>query len=479
MSQTTARYSINYRLTVKPFLNLLIMKKLYFVMIFLLAFFMTNKSSAQVFTSGFESWTLVAPIQPTDWFGTKTGFSVDSATQYTSVPYAGTYSCKLVCRSAQAKRLTTQPLSITATAYNISFWVKGHGSIRTGLYTGGSNNTTAYKYGAWINVNSTSWAQKTQTIVSDTISSSAEFILSVRNSLADLEDIQVDDVQITTGSIQTVSIHDIQYATTSPYASAYNGQVLITGGIVSAKYYKGMFIQGGYGPWSGLYVYDSAHIAAAGIAVGDSVTLTGTVSETQTYTELKTLTNVTKVSSGNLPHAAFPVTLVNTYNEELEGVLVSMTNMPCVDATLSSTQGEWTVYNGSDSTHIGGLLYKFTTATIGSHYNIKGVVYLSSGVMRVEPRLAADVDISTVGISEQPSQTISIYPNPFSSVLNLWNLEGMQQIRITGLLGETIATYPVEGNSMKLSLEGIAPGIYFISFCNGNTILETHKILKL
>jgi hypothetical protein len=455
------------------------MRKFYVFMIAGLFSLVINNTSAQVFTSGFETWTTAAPIEPTDWFGTKTGFSVDSATQYTSLPHAGSYACKLVCRSSVAKRLTTKPLSITLTAYNISFWVKGHGSIRTGLYTGGSNNTTAYKYGSWINVNSSSWSQKTQTIISDTVSSSPEFILSVRNSLADLEDIQVDDVEITTGTIQTVSIHDIQYATTSPYASAYNGQVLITGGIVSAKYNKGMFIQGGYGPWSGLYVYDSAHIAAAGITVGDSVTIIGTVSETQTYTELKTITNVTKVSSANTLHPAFPVTLVNSYNEELEGVLVSMTNIPCVDASGSALYGEWTVYNGTDSTKIGGLLYKYTTATVGAHYNIAGVVYLGGGdAVRVEPRDVNDVQVNSVGITETKQNLISMYPNPATSQLNIVNIVGIQEIRISNILGETVHIYPVSADHIAINVSDLQNGIYFVSLLNNSMVAMTRKFVK-
>jgi hypothetical protein len=454
------------------------MKKIYLLLCIILSLTF-HKSMAQVFTSGFESWTTVAPIQPTDWFGTKTGFSIDSATQYTSAPHAGTYACKLVCRIAQAKRLTTQPLSITAsTTYTITFWVKGHGSIRTGLYTGGSNNTTAYVYGSWFNINSSTWAQKTQSIVCDTTSSTAEFILSVRNTLSDLEDIQVDDVNITSGSTTTVPIHDIQYTTTSPYASPYNGLMVITGGIVSAKYNNGMFLQSGYGPWSGIYVSDSAHIAAAGIAQGDSVTIAGMVTEVQTYTELKTISNVNKVSSGNVLHPAFPVTLVNTNNEELEGVLVSISSLPCSDNT-GSALGNWAVYNGTDTTHMGGLIYKYTSAIVGNHYNIKGVVYLETGpVMRVEPRASTDVEISTLSVNYDSQNAINVYPNPVRSELTIKNMTGIQSIRITNMLGAIIANVAVSGNSTVIHTDVWQPGVYFISLTDEQSKIMTGRIVK-
>ncbi len=455
------------------------MKKNYVFIILIVMCFNMNKTSAQVFTSGFESWTTAAPIEPTDWYGTKTSFVADSALQDTTAPHGGMYNIKLISRSTQAKRLTTLPNTIAlGTTYTFTFWVKGHGSIRTGIYTGGSNNITAYKYGSFLQVNSSSWSQKTQTIASDTSSTTAQFILSVRSTVSDLEDLKVDDVQITTASTPTVSIHDIQYANSAPYASPYNTQIVITGGIVSAKYNNGMFIQSGYGPWSGLYVFDSTHIAAANITMGDSVIITGTVSESQTYTELKTISNVTKVSSGNTLHAAFPVSLVNLYNEELEGVLVSLNNLPCVDTLGLYTNGAWIVYNGVDSTHIGGLLYKYPTAQIGTNYDITGVVYLVNGaVMRVEPRGAVDVS-SHAGIYETIKNTISLFPNPATTVLNISNMDGIDQIEILNVLGEKMRTFSSLENSIAINVNNLPKGIYFVSLLHESSLVMMRKFIK-
>jgi len=456
------------------------MRKIYIILFVTFLCLTINKTNAQVFTSGFETWTTTAPIKPTDWWGAKTNYSVaDSTPQYTSSVHGGSFAIRIRNKTTSSKRLTTQDLSITAgTTYTITFWVRGHGLIRTGLYTGGSG-TAAYIYNpTYVTVNSTTWTQQTQTVASDTNSAAAEFILAVKSTVADLEDIQVDDVNITSGVTQTVSIHDIQYATAAPYASSYAGQVVITGGIVTAVYNKGLFVQGGYGPWSGLYVYDSAHIAAAGIARGDSITITGTVSEYLTYTELGSLSGVTKVSSGNILHPAYPVTLVNATTESLEGVLVKLTNMPCVNASGSASYGEWVVYNGTDSTKTGGLLYKYTTAVVGTHYDITGAVYLAyGGVMRVEPRDANDVSISS-GITENTQNNISIYPNPANAILNIANIEGVDQIKIANLLGQTISTISVSGNSVALNVNNLKSGIYFVSLLKDNSVIVTRKFIK-
>lgn len=240
-----------------------------------------------------------------------------------------------------------------------------------------------------------------------------------------------------------------------------------------------MFIQGGYGPWSGLYVYDSAHIAAAGITMGDSVTITGTISEYYTYTELSSVTNVIKVSSGNTVHPAYPVTAVNRTTESLEGILVQAINMNCILATGSALYGEFILSNGiPDSVQTGGLLYKYTTATAGTHYDVTGVVYNAYGnVMRVEPRDANDVSIST-GITENKLNNFSLYPNPATSQLNISNMEDVDQIRLANLMGETVSTYAVSGPSATIGISNLPKGIYFVSLLKDNSVMVTRKLIK-
>jgi len=433
---------------------------------------------SQIFSSGFETWTTTAPIKPTDWVGTKTSFAADSIHKDSVNFHGGLYGCRLQSRTTSHKRLTTLPLTVTSgTTYTVSYWVRGHGSIRAGLFNGGTNYTTAYSYCSYIAVNSATWAQETQTVSSDTNSTTAEFIISVKSSFADLQDIQIDDVTITASATPAVTIHDIQYSTTPPYVSPRNGQAIITSGVVSAIYNKGFFMQDAYGPWNGIYVFDSAHAATAGVVRGDSITLSGTVSEYQTYTEIGSLTGLTKISAGTI-HPAYPVTKANSTTEELEGVLVTLTNIPCVDASGSPTYGEWTVYNGTDSTKIGGLLYKYTTAVAGTSYNITGVVYLAyGGVVRVEPRDANDVTVAT-GISEIDKNSISIFPNPVSSTLFLNNIEGTQMIRISNILGETIQSAKVLGNFTTINVSKLSDGVYFISLIDANGVINTKKFIK-
>jgi hypothetical protein len=447
----------------------MIMKKIFTLTLISMLFYFTGK--AQITNGDFEAWT---STNPDGWGGTKTATSGLTITKVTTNVHGGVNACGLTNTTTAHKRFTTTGVSVTSgTAYVLSFWVRGTGTVRTGMYTGAANSGFGYiAYNSYVTV-STSWTQVTQTLVPDTTTNVAEFIIDAGASA----DIVVDDVTCTSGSVPTVTIHDIQYSTTAPYVSAYSGQPVITGGIVTAKYNKGLFMQDASGPWSGVYVYDSAKIAAAGITRGDSIVISGTVSEYYTYTELGSISSVTKVSSGNTLHPAYAITKLYDSNEEVEGVLVKVSNMPCIDASGSASYGEFTLYNG-DTAKVGGLLYKYTTAAVGTNYDITGVVYSDYyHHFRVEPRDVNDVTVST-GINEYENNSITVYPNPVSSVLTVNNIANVDQIRISNILGQTIESIAVKGAQAEINVSNLTKGIYFISLTNNNNIVETKKFAK-
>ncbi|HNW97099.1 MAG TPA: T9SS type A sorting domain-containing protein [Bacteroidales bacterium] len=427
-------------------------------------------SNAQITNGGFELWTAG---KPDGWYGSKTQSTSLTVAKDSVNVHGGVYACALTNTYSAHRRFTTTSTSVTnGTAYVISFWVKGTGTVRTGMYTGKSGTSYGYlTYNAYATVTS-SWTQVSQTLVPDTTTNLAEFIIDAGASST----FTVDDVTVTSGTVPTVTIHDIQYSTTSPYASPYSGQAVNTGGIVTGKFNKGIFIQDASGPWNGLYVYDSAHVAAAGIVVGDSITISGTVSEYHNYTELGSINNITKVSSGNTAHAAYAVSKANSTTEELEGVLVTLTNIPCIEVTDAS-YGEFVLYNG-DTTRTGGKLYKYTNAIVGTNYDVTGIVYLDyNDTIRVEPRDVNDVSVSS-GIVENNKNSLSIYPNPVTSNLFIENMNGIEKIRISNILGATIEDINVTSNNTSVNTDKLSKGIYFITLFNNKGISETRKFSK-
>jgi len=72
--------------------------------------------------------------------------------------------------------------------------------------------------------------------------------------------------------------------------------------------------------------------------------------------------------------------------------------------------------------------------------------------------------------------SISLYPNPASSVLYLKNLEGVDVIRVSNIIGETVESITVSGNNTTLDVSALKKGLYFISFLNQNSVIASKKI---
>lgn len=154
---------------------------------------------AQMFTNNFESWT--DTHHPVGFWGSKTSFSVDSVNQYSTSVHGGTYAVQLICMSTSHKRFTTVAMPVDSNVtYTVSFWVRGHGSVRTGIFDNRAGTSSGYFYNTYISVNSTTWTLESQTITALKTYSAGEFIFSVKSSFADLDHIQIDDVTITSSS---------------------------------------------------------------------------------------------------------------------------------------------------------------------------------------------------------------------------------------------------------------------------------------
>lgn len=267
------------------------------------------------------------------------------------------------------------------------------------------------------------------------------------------------------------TIYQIQYTTLPTGDSPLKDSIVTTSGVVTASYASGYFIQDGTDPWNGLYVYDNTHAPA----LGDSIVLAGTVCEYYNYTDVKDIVSFNTAATGKPLPVALDVNTLSVKNEQFEGMLVKITNAACsyVHAT-----GWWkVVQNTTDTCEIGKLMYAFPGAVVGTAYNVTGLVNYSFGDFLVEPRNAADIEVYS-GIKENNEQSFSIYPNPVSANLNISNIEGIDQVTISNILGETIMTQKVNGNTSSLNVAKLQSGIYFVTFIKDNSIAGTRKFIK-
>jgi len=172
------------------------MKKTYFLFILLFGLISLSYAQTVIFSTDFETWS---GNYPTGWGGAKNQIEADSCLPYTTSAHGGLQACRIINKESTHRRFTTTPLTVTnGETYIVSFWVRGHGRIRTSMFDERPTGSGYATYNAYIDVNSTTWTQQSQTLICANSSSIAEFIISTQLTFADLDDLQIDDVTIST-----------------------------------------------------------------------------------------------------------------------------------------------------------------------------------------------------------------------------------------------------------------------------------------
>ena len=217
--------------------------------------------------------------------------------------------------------------------------------------------------------------------------------------------VYADFISISGGS-PTLTISDIQQN-----SSEYEGQNVELTGIVTGTFSTGYFIQDGVGAWNGIYIYDSSNNPN----IGDEITVLGEVAEYYDKTELKTITQYVVNSSGNELPNAVTITTYQVNQEMYEGVLVKVENAECTNTNLG--YGEWEIDDDSGSCRIDDLMFAFSP-TLGTNYDVTGIVDYSFDNFKVEPKNADDISESV--INPQIPQNIQINVTGTSVTIS-WN----------------------------------------------------------
>lgn len=285
----------------------------------------------------------------------------------------------------------------------------------------------------------------------------------------EIEDILVNE----TGAVipPSVSVYDIQYSTAGNGDSPENGNTVTTGGRVTAVKANGSyFIQSGTGPWSGVYVYDLNNT----VAIGDSVTFETVVVEFSSLTELTSISNFAKVSTGN----AITKTTVTTGTalaEMYEGVLV---NIPVTNCTVATNGfGEWIINDGSgDCTVDDFLLGSVYNAVVGGPYDVTGIVDFAFGNFLLQPRTLADI-VTSVGINENNTLSTSVYPNPSTSLVTI-EAPANSAITVYNIDGKVCFSTTTLSAKETINLSSLEAGNYLISIMNNNNTATQKLIIE-
>ena len=343
-------------------------------------------------------------------------------------------------------------------------------------YDGNSNPT---QQGTWTDIttlatwdvdNTTwgSWTPSGDVDLTNYISSTTYIAYEYLGSANSGSTWEIDNIKITEGSappppppgIDSVSIYDIQFNNNTNGASNYEGSQVYTGGIVTAvRDDSSFYLTSGSGAWSGIYVYSNDYL----LSEGDSVVLDAEVDEYYELTELKNVTNLQVISSGNI----FSPSYCNTAaadSEQFEGCFVEVSNAICNNDNAGF--GEWIVNDGSGDLIIDDLLFAFTPI-LNQIYSVRGVVTFSYGAFKLLPRNGSDV-AGFISLNETTENSFYMYPNPLNqSNLNI-TLQNNSDIRLFNLSGQLIKTYHLKSGNNILNLDFLENGLYIIK-CNSKT----------
>lgn len=425
--------------------------------VLLAAISLALSAQGQVVQSGFEAWT---NNLPDGWFGSKSSIAQSGVVQETTNPHTGTSAVQLINGSPH-KRFTTQPVTVVAnTTYTVNFWLRGTGQVRVGLFDDRPGTSSGYApYTSYVTATST-WTEVNLSVAASTDINYAEFIFSVLSTTAP-DHVMIDDVTISAGgSIPTVTIYDIQFTTIPNGDSPLANQTVNTGGIVTASYADGYYIQNASDAWNGIYVYDNFSLPA----LGDLVTLTATVSEFNNLTELTGITNFSVVSSGQPLPAPLTIMTAEANEEALEGVLVKVTNATCTEVPGGANFGKWKADDGSGFAWIGKEIYTTTPDPIlGQVFDVTGVVSYSFGLYGIQPRDANDVTLIT-GVNENTIATLGASPNPTADLLrlDLGDNQGQRvEYTITDATGRVVGSDVLMNNTIALG--ELVNGLYTIA----------------
>ena len=445
------------------------MKKLYTIL--LLTVF-GNTVMSQYLTKDFSDlslnsggWTTQIIIDTTNWFVTSyAGDDFIKATNYNNganVP-ANTWFISPGVDLSSA----TQPILSFQT---IMKWTGAALVLHVSTDYDGTSNPT--QQGTWTDITTSAtwdtdnttwgnWTNSGDVDLTSYISSSTYIAFEYLGSSSSGSTWEIDNILINEGSappptVDTLSVYDIQYTADPNGDSPYMGQQVVTGGIVTAFGSDSSFYIGsGNGAWSGVYVYSTSYI----LNVGDSVIFDAEVDEFYNLTELKNISNLQVISTGNTP-VVNNCTTAAANTEDFEGCLVQVTNAQCNNDNAGF--GEWVVNDGSGDMTIDDLLFSYTPI-LNTNYNVTGPVTYNYSVFKILPRDANDVS-QFIGISDSDLPEFRFYPNPAAhNEAVTFNLKEDTKIEFYNLSGKLLESVFLYSGNQTLNIDFLSSGTYIL-----------------
>jgi hypothetical protein len=242
------------------------------------------------------------------------------------------------------------------------------------------------------------------------------------------------------------------------------------------------------GAHNGINTYD---MVTDGVAEGDEVLFYGKMSPYQAQTEIYPATQLEIISSGNDLFAPTPITGADIATtvaedadpaEQYEGVLVSIENVEVSSwdgAFFNCTDdGGSNVFYVADFDELYDSDFGETTLTVGSTYDLTGIIVGRNGEYRLVPRSADDI-IDVTSIEDQKGKSLRVYPVPFTDRLYVEHAKPMQYLEIVSATGQRVREIPLFGaTSVEIRTATYDPGMYFVKIVLEDETVEIRKLIR-
>ena len=281
------------------------------------------------------------------------------------------------------------------------------------------------------------------------------------------------------GAQQEVTIYDIQYTTDPSGASPMVGDTVLTYGIVTGIFGNNFFIEERPGgAWHGIYVY-RGYNSSPTVSIGDSVSVTGIVSEYYNLTEIgcNYYGEVTILASGlQLPDTT-EITIADMTQEKYEGMLAIIRNVYFVESGVFEGNTSYHIYDENGDT---GIVYvKSASNAVGTTIptgmtNVVGNMSQYSNHYEILPRAPEDVPVEERELSpiEKPihiGKTLLRPGEPIEVVINKSGDYIISIYNVSGSLIESRNYSLLSSGSITLNTHDLTSGVYFLRV---NTTIE-------
>ena len=327
-----------------------------------------------------------------------------------------------------------------------------------------------------------------------------------------------------------LTIQDVQYSPFGSGFSAYNSYEVTVSGVVTADTSDiplgpQVIIQNGTGPWSGIRINGTETL---NLVRGDNVTVTGTVIENFSVTNITGINSAANITVNNTGNALPAPEAISTSDinfktsgtisaEQWESVLIKYSNVTVTDenadgpagpnVTGNPNFGEMLVADSSlintrvelqDGNHQyhnfwdAALEFVPTRVMVADVMDeLIGIMYYSFGNYKLIPRTDADfvnyaTDVNDNLTSVYEFNLAQNYPNPFnpSTKINYsLQAEGLVTLKVFNILGQEVATlindFQTAGtHSVNFDASKLSSGIYLYKI-DSNGFTQTKKMMLI